>query len=201
MKIDSIDFPYVLVFPGGACGSFVETIVYYYLYKTGKFLLPVKLELNESTGECRINHSVIPHTHYTDFDNIYKSKIIAINYDEDDRFYIAKMMFHKNFKTWIPKNLDATMDYWSEWEELKKISGDEIKLEELFLVDLSTKVPTVSNWQEGLSSLSIDLLINFKQIFNDDLNQIIIDHLQTSRLPEVDEFITQYRQINQKYFN
>ena len=127
-------------------------------------------------------------------------KIILIDFDDDDKKTIAKMVFYKVFwpqvcqdpntiKTWANGSL-SHMDL-LDFDLLKKIliaNQDYIGLD-----------PQWKNRQ--LTAITPVLTIKFKDIFFGNVNQIIANFFQTTQLPEVDTFINEYRTINKKYID
>ena len=97
---------YAFVFCGGSCGSFVKTIWYYYLNKLNKWPHTILLE-HGPLGDCHIEKNIIPkHYHYVgDITNIRaqksQTKIILIEFDDDDLASITLMQYVKHANKWL----------------------------------------------------------------------------------------------------
>lgn len=123
--------------------------------------------------------------------------IICVKPDLDDRLTIAKMIYHKHFKTWISENLTLAID---QWPELAGVTDDPVACEQAFLSNLSTKVSPL-DWSD---TRNYDLVIDFKTVLgldSKDLNQIVADFLETPRSADIDTFISDYRNANQQYIS
>lgn len=194
---------YEFLFVGGSCGSFLKTIFYYYLYKHGRYPHPVKLTVHPVTGDCHGVGQSTPNYHEpTDIEIIKQvnptAKIVLISYEPDDLNLIIKMQYEKVFKKWLYRNKDAAEQTWPE------LKGRMATPEEQENSVKAVLASGYSTWLSKIDSCEVDKIIKFKTIIgqsDEDLNQIITEYIQLDRLTEVEEFIKQYRLINQKYFN
>jgi hypothetical protein len=168
----------------------------YYLHKTYPRIKAPKLKI-DSAGTCHSSESGIMHFHY--IDQLDQSKnIVLIDFDDDDKRAISKMAFYKvvwpnicrdpvylkTFCHGLLSHVDPT---------------DSARLEKILLAQPGYLI--FSDWKQQVETLDPVLTIQFKDIFFGNLNQILANYFQTALLPEVDGFIMNYRQLNQKYFD
>ena len=187
---------YVFFFVGGSCGSFVKCIFYYYLYKLKRYDKPVYFKIDPITGHCHENN-VPQHYHWiNDLDQT--KKLILIDFDQDDKSTIAKMAFYKHFKFSIYKNPDILNQNW--YGKLSNIDPLDIELLEKTFVQ-NPNYLIFLNWRNQVKKLNPVLVIKFKDILYGQLNEIIANYLQTVPLPEVENYIKEYRAINKKYID
>lgn len=171
-------------FVGGSGGNFIRAIFGYYQFPE-ELNRSLCLNLNLETGDCHDSMSPGWQTHEANelknyrLDNPFID-VIVISFGEDDIANIVNMVFNKSTKFWmIRENIDSTE------EEQRNFATIEC---ERFLKELDCSLA--------------DFVIDYKTIFgltDVDLHQMIIDYLGVERLPEVDEFIDRYREINKQY--
>ena len=185
---------YLFFFVAGSSGSFVKTIFYYYLYKLKQYNNPVIFKINPVTGDYHSN-TLPAHCHY--FDQIdHNKKIIIVDFDENDKSAIIKMVFHKHFKFEIYKNPGLLIQNWDgKLAHIDPVNQD--LLEEAFTQNPDYLI--FPNWKKQVKNLSPVLTIKFKDVLYGELNEIIANFLKTAPLPEVDYYISEYRIINKKY--
>jgi len=193
-----IDKRYQFFFVGGSCGSFVQTIFYYYLHALSLHPIQVILRVNPTTGDCHQNFREIGR-HYHHIKELDPTKkLILIDFDDDDKPTIAKMVFHK--RTWKlickdPKNLTKVAN-----GQLSHLDPTDFNL----LRKTITENPFYviwPEWRDIVALLTPELTIKFKDILFGELNQQIADYFKVLPMPEVDEFIEKYRIINKKYID
>ena len=197
-----IDTEYVFLFLGGTGGSFVKGIFNYYLHILfpSKYR-PIRFNINPITGDCHDINFDYKISHYHEINElVITKKIILIDFDDDDKKTIAKMVFYKVFwpqvcqdpntiKTWANGSL-SHMDL-LDFDLLKKI-----------LIENQDYIGLDPQWKNRqLTAITPVLTIKFKDIFFGNVNQIIANFFQTTQLPEVDTFINEYRTINKKYID
>ena len=205
MEIDYsrlIDTEYVFLFLGGTGGSCVKGIFNYYLHILfpSKYR-PIRFNINPITGDCHDINFDYKISHYHEINElVITKKIILIDFDDDDKKTIAKMVFYKIFwpqvcqdpntiKTWANGSL-SHMDL-LDFDLFKKI-----------LIENQDYIGLDPQWKNRqLTAITPVLTIKFKDIFFGNVNQIIANFFQTTQLPEVDTFINEYRTINKKYID
>jgi hypothetical protein len=204
-----IDFDDVVIFyPGGSGGSFVRAIFKYYLTDS----LEALNVINKESGDCHRAHeknanSLWPwpangQCHWPSFIPLARQTlkknavIVCIRPSHANAYTIVKMMYHKHFKNYIKLNPEEAVKNWPE------LAGHLQNPELIFLSDISKKI-AIDDWN-NVDMAHVDLRIDFDTIIGKDkhnLNKIIADFLQIPVRPEVDEFIAQYRTINQQYLD
>jgi hypothetical protein len=196
-------WPYIFIYPGGAGGMFVKTVFYYYLNRMGVFSQSIDLSavINQDIGHCHNNIFLGPHYHDPGVVSSVKSRhpdsqIVYIRIDQDDVLPITRMIYFKFVKDWFKEHL---VEAENKWVELHGATSEQDR-EQRYLSNLENKLPP--SWLTDDVS-QVDFVLDFKTIYgknNQDLHQIIVDRLGTTRVPELDEFIYQYRTVNEKYF-
>ena len=185
---------YTFFFVGGSCGSFAKGIFYYYFNKS--LCLPTILpKINPVTGDC--HNAIGRHQHW--IKNLNSSEeLVLIDFDQDDKLTIAKMAFYKSMWPLLCKNPN----------NIKFMCNGSIAhmdpLDYELLLKTVMENPDLlifSNWKEQIKTLSPALTIKFKDIMFGNLNKIIVDFFQTTSEFEVENFITEYRNINKKYID
>ena len=186
---------YQFFFVGGSGGSFAKVIFFYYLAKLQKYSGPVFFKINPDLGDCHIN-TVGGHYHYIKDLDLSK-EIVLIDFDDDDIPYITKMAFYKVLKaTQLQKDPEFLK---REWPHLfSTVDSTDYDTIEKILLD-NPECLIFSDWKDQLLTLTPILVIKFKDIMFGELNEIIANFFQTSKLSEVDKFIEEYRAANKKY--
>lgn len=189
---------YVFLFPGGAGGSFVKKIWYYYLQKNGLYHRTVRLTLNVKEGDA--HDSRLP-VHYHDFNDLIerktdKTKIVFIDFSLDDLKTIATMQYHKQFKDWVKEHKEEAMATWPLLD-LTDEKTTEKSHSEMY-------ISGHQHYHQKVQYDKIDYIIEFKTVFGlneKNLNEEISKMLGFNLLSEIDEYIKEYRLINKKYFD
>lgn len=179
---------YQFFFVGGTCGSLVKHIFYNYLHSY------TPLTINPVTGDCHKNagNNSLKHVHWIEQIDATK-KIILIDFDDDDKKTIIRMAFHKVVLLQISSDSTILKTRWG-------INVDPSNLEQLEKTFIQNPNFLIfPDWKQQVELITPALTIRFKDILFGDINGIISEFLQIGRLPEVDQFVEQYRNINQKY--
>lgn len=184
---------FVFFFPCGGGGNFVKLIFAYYLIRQSHRASTVKLAVDPITGHCHNN--LIAHTHW--IDQLPRGKkIIAIDFDQDDRPTLARMVFAKFFAESIERNPAQLKSNWQG--QLAHIDHtDTTAIEQFFITHPDLLVPL--DWQTQIETVNPALVIRFKDIVCGDLNQIVVDFLRCETCPQVQQFIERWRTINARY--
>lgn len=125
--------------------------------------------------------------------------ILCVMPAEDDAATIARMTYHIFWKEEIQEDPASAI---AKWPELDGQQWDPVLCETAFMSNVHSKC-TPETWIAADRS-NIDLVIDFKTVMGldtKDLNQIICDFLEIPRQDDLDEFIQQFRTINQKYLS
>ena len=183
---------YQFLFAGGSCGSFVKNIFAYYLFEPK---IKIDLSVNPISGDAHGGNNPIEHHHYVESLDAHRP-VIAIDFDDDDRATIVKMVFHKNTYNEILTKPEILKVNW--FGKLQNIDPHDVKsLEQVFLDDPGLLV--FQDWTDSLEMVKPVLIITFKQVLFGELHKIITDFLHATPVPEIDEYIKNYREINKKY--
>ena len=92
---------FVFFFVPGSCGSFLNSVFSYYINQLQTPHLEYKGFVNQKTGDCHSNESFNRGPQWNRYGTHLKEKIspgakvIAIDFDDDDKKFIFRMMFHK----------------------------------------------------------------------------------------------------------
>jgi hypothetical protein len=184
---------YEFFFVGGTCGCFVKAIFSYYVNKINH-TRPILAKINPITGDCH-NSREIMHCHHIDQLDLTK-KLIVIDFDEEDKPSIVNMSFHKAMWPEICENPNKIKEYCGG--QVSHIAPTDFDL----LKKTVTQNPDLLiffDWKDQLAKLNPVLILNFKDIVFGNLNQLLADFFQVAPLPEIDNYIIEYRNINQKY--
>lgn len=186
---------FVFFFPGGSGGSFVKQIFAYYLTRRLHRVPTVKLAgIDPITGHC--HNPWIAHAHWIDQLPCGK-KIIAIDFDLDDRPTIVRMVFAKFWVKELARNPAVLNSNW-QGQLAHMDHTDTTALEQFFITHTDLLVP--SDWQTQIETVNPALVIRFKDIVYGDLNQIVVDFLRCEACPQVQQFIETWRTINARYY-
>jgi hypothetical protein len=128
-------------------------------------------------------------------------KIILINYELSDSYYIA--LLH---------SVKAFLAVWSE-EHYNTIAGpdwpaynsDVILTSDLVRNELLPyRIEEMNHWIESINLSVVDYFIDFKTVFglnSDDLNQQVANILNLAPEVEIKSFITEYQTVNKTLYN
>jgi hypothetical protein len=108
------------------------------------------------------------------------------------------MAYHKVVKQQIMQDPTSHHSLWGNFFP-DFVQIDYALLEKIFVDNPDSLI--MRNWNDSIKKINPCLTIKFKDIYFGKLNQLIADYFQTALLPEVDDFIIEYRQVNQKYFD
>ena len=168
---------HAFLFLPGSGGCFLKGIFYYYLHTKIGIHNPPKLVIDKDLGHC---HNIFTGSNYHNFNEILELKkkspdvkVVVISIEPDDLITIAKMRFHKLKDKHLANGIT-----------------DQISIGQ-------------RNWNDSIDYTQVDLCVKFKTIIGtsgEDLSQIITDYLDTETLPEVNEFINLYREVNTKLY-
>lgn len=131
----------------------------------------------------------------------YNLKIVLIDYELSDSYYIALLHSVKAFPhvwteghyntiagpDWLPYNWNVMLT--------SKLVRDEL---------LPYRIEEMNQWIDSIDSSIVDYFIDFKTVFglnSLDLNQQVANILNTSPDPEIKLFIDEYQTINQQLYN
>lgn len=218
---------FIVVYKGGTCGSMVSQLLHYYMISPLNMLVMDSSKghaHNINTNNCQSN----PNHLAWDLDFIIKFKqespnnsVITIVFDESDFLTMAKFEFGKIEQPKIETNLN---DYIAEVKQelasstsinctehitefLRELEAynttcDTKKLQQSYIKSyLGTGLAT--EWLKQINYDVVDLVIDFKTILGQtdkDLHQIIADYAGKPKMQEVDDFINQYREINNRLY-
>jgi hypothetical protein len=204
---------YLVLYASGGCGSFVKTIIYYYLTKLGKWNGYVFLKTN-SHGNC---HETLSHPLKSTCHCIFDiractmlnsdAKIVFITHDPDDIDIMLKLVYRKFTRHQPPSTIFLPKNYFKQLlDDMGSLPLD------FFTNDLETiyyKIVKLSldDWlnQNSPQLTDRDIEISFKTVLgkNDkDLHQIILDYLGVlERDAKVDSFINDYRTMTLNILN
>jgi hypothetical protein len=184
--------------PYSGFGHVVSTALGYYL-KTNKSSIIDLLSVDQLTGKAEASSYV-----EQDFSLALSAKTdnpekitICIIPDTDDELTISKIIYHQHFKQWIVDNPVQAVE---QWPELAGQLSDPQLTETAFLSDLDSKV-YIAGWR-SIDTSQIDLAISFKTLMgigNTDLHQVLVDFLETTKDPLVEDYINQYHAANLQY--
>jgi hypothetical protein len=182
---------YEFFFVGGSCGSFVKSIFAYY----GNYPLGKLYKINPITGDC--HNPSMPHHHViADLDPT--KKLILIDFDDDDIPIILRMSFYKAMWPQICKDPNLINVYCGG--SVSHIDPTDFEtLKNTVLRDPNYLI--FPDWREKVKKVNPVLTIKFKDIMFGNLNQMIASFFHSTTLPEVDDLINEYREINKKYID
>ena len=186
---------YVFFFVGGSGGSFAKVVFHYYLYKLNRTNQKTLFKVDSVTGHCHNNNVANAHCHYIDQLDLSK-KIVLVDFDNDDVPYIIKMAYHKVVKQQIANDPAFLKTQWGH-RFFDVDHNDDETVKKILLKNPNYLI--FDNWREQVSKLNPVLVIKFKDIMFGDINTVVANFFQVPVLSELNDFIEQYRQANQKY--
>lgn len=189
---------YQIFHVGGTSGSFINIIFSHYLQHLGVDIDAKKL-LVDFTGSChQVARCPGDKTHWIDKLDSNK-KTIAIDFDEDDKKIIATMVFEKIIMFLILKDPTLLQRKWPNsavstinWRDRELLKKTFVENPDLLIF---------YDWKQQLERANPVLILRFKDIMFGDINGIVAKFFQTERLIKLDNFIKEYRKINQKYLD
>ena len=183
-----INSSYYVLFVGGTCGSFISEFVYYYNYNDFS-----KIKINPVTGDCHSSNIKNRGGHY--INDIPPDKtLILIDFDDNDKKTIIKMIFNKFLIHKIKEN-----PAWLSSKNWDIPSTDPKLLEQTFQDNPNYLI--FPDWKEQVTKLKPALTIKFKDIMFGNLNEIIANFLHKPQSDKAATLINHYRNINKKYLD
>jgi hypothetical protein len=128
-------------------------------------------------------------------------KIILINYELPDAYYIALLHSVKAFSAlWSEEHYNTIAGpdwpvYKSDVMLTSKLVQDEL---------LPSRIEEMNQWIDLVDLSVVDYFIDFKTVFGlnqIDLNQQVANILNVAPNAEIESFVTEYQTINQALYN
>jgi hypothetical protein len=191
---------YAVFYFTGSCGSFIQRIFVYYQQlkenKDNKNLLIIDKDTGHCHPQLNYNYQHWSHDDMRQVDD--NTKVILISYDNDDMNVISNMGYFKWIKpTWLDKQKELAIQ---TWPKLESVIDDPVQAKQ---VQKEITITGMTNWIKDVDLNLVDFVIKFKTIIgksNEDLNQLIADYVGVTKSSVVDEYINEYRLINQKIY-
>jgi hypothetical protein len=181
-------------FVGGSCGSFVNAIFKYYIgnYNNSEYQ---NYATDSKDGSCHHMNRSMPWTHW--LDQIDRSKkLVVIDFDPDDKSTMIHMTVHKVVKYQCQANPDYLVNTWGAiFSGVTELHD----AEKIFLENPDLLI--FSDWKNQIQSLQPAMSIKFKEILFGDINGKIADFFKIDPIPQINNFIFDYRVANKKYIH
>jgi hypothetical protein len=194
-----------IFYVGGSGGSFIDSIFLFYTeYQNNpKNLDAIKKKyfLISKRGDCHEGSLLKNPNHYIEqAEKLDKNKKnIAIKFSFDNIPNIQNLIYGKVYS--LPEYENEKLKLFKNTRFNEKLIKGDLKKTEIAIKKLYKR--HLTEWIEKFPFNKMDLVINFDTIYgkdNNDLNDIISNFLKVEKLKEVDDFIENYRKINNSMY-